>query len=51
MKWQSVIQHYRHYKMGLSGGSVVNNLPANTEDVGSVPGLGKSTGKGNGNPL
>ena len=26
------------------------NLPAN-EDVGSVPGLGRSPGEGNGNPL
>jgi len=33
---------------------VVKNLPANigdTEDVGSIPGLGKSPGKGHGNPL
>ena len=25
--------------------------PANTEDVGSIPGSGKSPGEGNGNPL
>ena len=33
---------------------MVKNLPANAEDVrdaGSVPGLGKSAGGGNGNPL
>ena len=33
---------------------VVKNLPANagdTEDVGSIPGLGRSPGEGNGNPL
>ena len=33
---------------------MVKNLPANigdTEDVGSIPGLGKSPGKGHGNPL
>ena len=32
---------------------VVKNLPANTEDIkdaGSIPGLGRSSGEGNGNP-
>ena len=33
------------------GGSVVKNLPANAGDVNSVPGLGRSSGEGNGNPL
>ena len=36
------------------GGSVIKNLPANTGDTGdrgSVPGLGRSLGEGNGNPL
>ena len=36
------------------GGSVVNNLPANegdTGDTGSVPGLGRASGVGNGNSL
>ena len=40
--------------MGFSGGSVVKNPPANAgdaEDTGSVPGLGRSSGEGNGNPL
>ena len=32
-------------------GSVVKNLPANAGDMGSVPGLGRSPGEGNGNPL
>ena len=32
-------------------GSVVNNLPANAGDTGSIPGSGKSPGEGNGNPL
>ena len=27
------------------------NLPANAEDAGSIPGLGRSSGRGNGNPL
>jgi len=30
---------------------VVKNLPANTGDLGSIPGLGRSPGEGNGNPL
>ena len=36
---------------GFPGGSVVKNPPANAGDVGSVPGLGRSPGEGNGNPL
>ena len=39
---------------GFSGNSVVKNSPANavdTWDVGSVPGLGRAPGEGNGNPL
>ena len=35
--------------MGIPGGLVVENPPANAGDVGSIPGLGKSPGKGNGN--
>ena len=37
---------------GLSGGSVVKNLPANVDvgDMGLIPGLGRSPGGGNGNP-
>ena len=27
------------------------NLPANAGDLGSIPGLGRSLGEGNGNPL
>ena len=37
--------------MGFAGGSVVKNLPANAEEVGSIPGLGRSPGEGNGNLL
>ena len=40
--------------MRFPGGTVVKNLPANagdTRDVGSIPGLGRSPGEGNGNPL
>ena len=27
--------------LGFPGGSVVRNLPANIEDMGSIPGLGR----------
>ena len=40
--------------MGFSGGSVVKNLPANAGDTGvagSTPGLRRSSGGENGNPL
>ena len=33
------------------GGSVVKNLPTNAGDVGSAPGLGRSPGEGNDDPL
>ena len=36
---------------GFPGGSVVKNLPANVGDSGSIPGLGRSPGEGNGNPF
>ena len=32
-------------------GSVVENLPADAGDVSLIPGLGRSPGEGNGNPL
>ena len=40
--------------MGFPGDSVVKNLPANagdSRDLGSIPGLGRSSGVGNGNSL
>ena len=37
--------------MGFPGGSVVDSLPAHAGDAGSSPGLGRSPGKGNGNPF
>ena len=37
--------------MGCPGGSVVKGLPANAGDGGSIPGLGRSPGEQNGNPL
>ena len=33
------------------GVSAVKNLPANAGDVSSIPGMGRSPGEGNGNPL
>ena len=41
-----------HPPLGFPGGAVVKkNLPANAEDMGSIPGLERSPGVGNGNPL
>ena len=37
--------------LGFPGGSVVKNLPADAGDVGSIPGLARSPGEGNGSPL
>ena len=37
--------------MGFPGGSAGRNLPVNAGDMGSIPRLGWSPGKGNGNPL
>ena len=42
------------YSTGINsfpGGSVVKNLPANAGDAGSIPGSGRSSGGGDGNPL
>ena len=38
-------------RLGVLGGSMVKNLPANAGDVGSIPGSGRSPGGGNGNLL
>ena len=37
--------------VGFPCGTAVKNLPANARDAGSIPGLGRSLGIGNGNPL
>ena len=37
--------------VGFPGGSVVKNLPANTGDMGTIPGLGRLPVEGNGNRL
>ena len=41
-------------RTNITGGSVVKNLPATQEtqrDLDLIPGLGRSSGEGNGNPL
>ena len=43
--------YYINMSWGFPGGSVVKNLPANAGDAGSIPGLERSPGGGNGNPL
>ena len=40
-----------YFPEGFPGGSVVENPPANAGDVGSIPGLGRSPGERNVNPL
>ena len=43
--------HCYTYSRSFPGGSVVKTVAANTGDVGSVPGSGRSPGEGNANPL
>ena len=38
-------------KMGFPGGSVSKESACNVGDPGLIPGLGRSPGEGNGNPL
>ena len=38
-------------KVGFPGGAVVQNLPTNGEDEGSIPRSGRSPGGGHGHPL
>ena len=44
-------QRYNSSILGFLGGSVVKNTPTNAGDPGLIPGLGRSPGEGNGNPL
>ena len=39
------------YVLGFPGGSNSKEFACNAGDLSSIPGLGKSTGEGNGNPL
>ena len=36
---------------GFPGDSAVKNPPANARDLGLIPGSGRSSGEGNGNPF
>ena len=45
LNWATIIV------LGFPHGSVVKNPSANIEDVGLIPGQGRSPGGGNGNPL
>ena len=48
------LSHKRSCPISISIGLVVKNLPTNTGDIrdaGSIPGLGRSPGRGNGYPL
>jgi len=45
---------YKNQQWGSSGGTVVKNPPANAgdaRDIGLIPGSGRPSGEGNGNPL
>ena len=42
---------YSHSSWASPGGSVVKNPPANAGNAGLIPGLERSPGEGNGNPL
>ena len=37
--------------MGFPGGSVIKNIPANSEETGLIPGSGRSLREGNDNSL
>ena len=39
------------HTLGFPGGSEVKVSACNAGDLGSIPGLGRSPGEGNGNPL
>ena len=42
---------YNYVCIGFPGGSEVKASACNAGDLGSIPGLGRSPGEGNGNPL
>ena len=48
--YMMIFRGIEHSK-GFLGGSVAMNLPANAGDVGLIPGSGRSSGEGNGNPV
>ena len=42
---------YIYIYMGFPGGSAAKEIACNGRDLGSIPGLGRSPGEGNGYPL
>ena len=46
-----ILRERMYLTVDFPDGAVVKNLLADTGDVGLIPGLGKSPGEGNGNPL
>jgi len=50
---EEVVVSWQEFRwiLGFLAGAVLKNLPANTRDAGSIPGLGRSPGVGNGNSL
>ena len=54
LNWVTLISVYAHPHAclgGFPGGSDSKESTCNVGDVGSIPDLGRSPGKGNGNPL
>ena len=47
----NTINAYLYIYMGFLGGSEVKASASNAVDPGLIPGLGRSPGEGNGNPL
>ena len=42
LPWQSLSFSFKKYVVGVPGGLVVKNSPANTGNMSSIPGLGRS---------
>ena len=48
---ESTISSHSKYILGFPNGSVGKESACNVGDLGSIPGLGRSPGEGNDNPL
>ena len=51
MKAVKRVNHKTSYYKGFPGGSNGKAFSCNVGDLGLIPGLGRSPGEGNGNPL
>ena len=51
MFWKVIFKIIYHTVQIFPGGSDGKASAYNVEDAGSIPGLGRSSGEGNGNPL